>query len=325
MKTKETTKSSGKPFIIANPIYDTVFKRLMENQRIAKFFLSTILERQIEDLSVLPQKVTYKIDKTKAERDQTEVSENVQYYSFFRLDFVATIRHAGGKPRKILIELQKSWDTLDVVRFRKYLGTQYSRVDNVDGKEMTLPITTIYILGNNLAGIDCPCVKVGRTYTDMLNKTVIDAKSEFIEHLTHDSYVIQAGRITDVRYTTTLDKLLSIFEQNYFIVEGSDVRKEYPYQPDDEDMTLITDILYEMGADPEKRKDIEAEVEALRIINNVRNPLIQSLEEKNKTIEEQAKSLEEKANTIEEQAKENAALRDKIAAMERLLRDKPIK
>jgi hypothetical protein len=45
METKEVIKKSWKPFIIANPIYDTVFKRLMENQRIAKFLIGTILEQ----------------------------------------------------------------------------------------------------------------------------------------------------------------------------------------------------------------------------------------------------------------------------------------
>jgi DNA repair exonuclease SbcCD ATPase subunit len=137
----------------------------------------------------------------------------------------------------------------------------------------------------------------------MLNKKPINAKSKFIENLTHNSYVIQAGRITDVRYTTNLDKLLSIFEQRYFVKEDSVARKEYPYQPDDEDMTLITDLLYEIGADPKEQKQIEDEEEALRIINNVKDPLKRSLEEKEKTIEKQAKSLEEKDKTIEEKDK----------------------
>jgi hypothetical protein len=50
--------------------------------------------------------------------------EEVQYYSFFRLDFVVTVRDGDGKPCKILIELQKSWDMLDVMRFCKYFGKQ---------------------------------------------------------------------------------------------------------------------------------------------------------------------------------------------------------
>jgi hypothetical protein len=324
MDTKELVKKSGKPFIIANPIYDTVFKRLMENQRIAKFFLGAILETQIEELTVLPQEFTYKrlsdakvlVDDKKEEKGR---ATEPQYYSVFRLDFMAIIRETGsdgkkGDYHKILIELQKSWDTEDVGRFRKYLGEQYLREDTVDGKKTMLPITTIYILGNNLAGVDCPCLRLGRTPTNMLTKTMTDTKSKFVELLTHESYIIQAGRITDIRYITNFEKILSIFEQRYFVTETSDTRKEYPYQPDDEDIEIITDVLYEMGADPEKRKELEDEAEAIRTILNKVNavslPLKEIIEEKEKTIEEQDK-------TIEEQAK-------RIAELERMLREKRI-
>jgi hypothetical protein len=305
METKEVNIKTGKPFIIANPLYDTVFKKLMENQRIAKFFISTILEQQVEDLSVLQQEFSYKLDSTKVseKRAKKRKQEEVTYYTIFRLDFVATVVTGDGKRHRILIELQKSWDTEDVIRFRQYLGEQYKRVETIDGKKTILPITTIYILGNNIAE-ESPCVKVGRTRTDMRNKKPIDTKSEFIESLTHDSYVIQANRITDVRYITNLDKLLSIFEQKYFIAEDSDVRKEYPYQPDDENIKLITDVLYEMGADPEKRKEIEDEEEALRTI-----------------IDMQESKTEPLKKEIAELKGENAGLKEKLAEMERLLRD----
>jgi hypothetical protein len=320
MGTKEGKRREGKPFIIANPIYDTVFKRLMENQRIAKFFLSTILEQPVEDITVLPQEFSYKIDPTKvSEKSENKGRGSIEYYFILRLDFMATVRDGKGAPRKILIELQKSWDTLDVMRFRKYLGQQYTRVDVIEGKETVLPITTIYILGNNLSGIDCPCIKVGRTYTDMLNKKTINAKSNFIENLTHNSYVIQAGRIKDLRYTTSLDKLLSIFEQKYFIIDGSGVRKEYPYQPDDENMKLITDLLYEMGADPKERKEIEDEEEALRVFNLRHGKDQKTIEELTKSLEEKDKKLEEDKKKLEEKDKENADLKEKLAGLERLL------
>jgi hypothetical protein len=45
MESKAKGPTGFKPFIIANPIYDTVFKRLMENMKIVKFFLSAILGR----------------------------------------------------------------------------------------------------------------------------------------------------------------------------------------------------------------------------------------------------------------------------------------
>ncbi|MDR2026651.1 MAG: hypothetical protein LBQ01_03715, partial [Prevotellaceae bacterium] len=101
METKEAVKKSWKPLIIANPIYDTVFKRLMENQRIAKFFLSTILEQQIKDLTVLPQEFTYKRDKTK-DTERGEKEKETESYSVFRLDFMATVRDIDGSFRKIL-------------------------------------------------------------------------------------------------------------------------------------------------------------------------------------------------------------------------------
>jgi hypothetical protein len=49
METKAVNNKPSKPFIIANTIYDTALVRLMENQQIAKFFISTILEQPVEE------------------------------------------------------------------------------------------------------------------------------------------------------------------------------------------------------------------------------------------------------------------------------------
>ena len=43
--------------IIANPIYDVVFKRLMENERIAKFFIGTLLNQIIESVEMRPPRI----------------------------------------------------------------------------------------------------------------------------------------------------------------------------------------------------------------------------------------------------------------------------
>ncbi|MDR1594682.1 MAG: hypothetical protein LBS43_09425, partial [Prevotellaceae bacterium] len=154
-----------------------------------------------------------------------------------------------------------------------------------------------------------PCFKaVCDKYIDLIENKPIEEKSDFVENVIHDCYIIQAGRIKDVRYITNLDKLLSIFEQKHFIVEHSEARKEYYYQPDEENIELITDILYEMGADPQKRKEIEDEEEALRIFN------LRHGEDKKK-IEDLYKIVEEDKKTIEEKDK-------RIAELERLLRNK---
>jgi hypothetical protein len=319
MDSKEKEQKAFKPFIIANPIYDTVFKRLMENMNIVKFFLSAILDQQVTAVNVHPQEFTHKIIKNEEKGDKTVP------YSVFRIDFMATVRSKEGEYRKILIEVQKSLGTVDVHRFRKYLGEQYSKrdtiiIDNVN-RDMTLPITTIYILGSKLAEIKCSCLKVGRTQTDMLTNKTVTGKDDFIEKLTHDSYIIQTGRITDNRYVTALEKLLTIFEQSYFVKEGSEVIKEYRYQPapDDEEIMLITKTLHEMGVDPEERKQIENEAEYIRTIDDTYGFQIR---EQTIALEESRKALEEKDKTIEEKDKENAGLREKIAEMERLLRNK---
>jgi hypothetical protein len=77
-----------------------------------------------------------------------------------------------------------------------------------------LPITTIYILGFILPEIETACIKVERNYKDMINKTVITKKNRFIECLTHDSYVVQTGRITD-RYQTCVETVYYRLVESY--------------------------------------------------------------------------------------------------------------
>jgi hypothetical protein len=279
----------------------------MENKRIVRFFLSTILEQQVTEVDVLPQEFSY--------RGETETNTGNVAYSMFRIDFMATVLAEDGTRKKILIEVQKSWDRDDVMRFRKYLGEQYGRKDG----GAALPIITIYILGFRLAGIGSPCIKVRRIYTDMMNGEPVEAKSEFVEKLTHDSYVIQTGRITDSRYSTNLDKLLSIFEQACFVRHDSETVKEYCYQPDDENMELITDVLHEMVANPEERKQIENEEEALRILDELFGSKIR---ERESMIEEQKKAIEEQAKAIEEQAKAIEKKDREIEELKKLLTEK---
>jgi hypothetical protein len=275
--------------IIANPIYDVVFKRLMENDRVAKFFIGTLLDETIESVEAQPQEFTYHKDEPKG-------------LSVFRLDFLVVIKTANGERKKILVEIQKAQKKIDVMRFRNYLAEQYKKEDTVDGEKTLLPITTIYILGFTLPEIETACIKVERNYRDLINKTVIARKSRFIESLTHDSYVVQTGRITD-RYQTRLDKLLSVFEQAYF-TDDTHIVKQYKHEPDEEEVKLITDILHYSGTEPEERKLIEIEQEAWRTFNAVfseeEGKLLKKMEEQEKSLEENSKVLDEKDKEIED-------------------------
>ncbi|MDR2814387.1 MAG: hypothetical protein LBB79_07015 [Prevotellaceae bacterium] len=294
MDTQKHSEVHPKACIIANPIYDTVFKKLMENERIAKFFLSTVLEQQVVSVDVRPQEFTYK----KAQKPDPAPADIG--YSIFRIDFMATIETSQGEQKKVLIEVQKSHDEDDLMRFRSYLGEQYKKIDKVNGVEIVLPITTIYVLGFNLADINSPCVRVERVYVDMINKESIAARAPFIEKLTHNSYVIQAKRITDKRCSTRLDKLLSLFEQDHFVSAESKIGKQYLRPSDDEEIQFITSLLHEIIADPKDREEIEKEEEAMRIIDDLYG---KKNREQKQIIEEQAKALEEKDKVLEEKDK----------------------
>ena len=112
--------------IIANTIYDVVFKKLMESEKVAKFFIGTLLDTTVETIEVKPQEFTY-------------VAE-LAGLSVFRLDFIATNKTREGELKKVLIEIQKGKNQIDLMRFRNYVAEQYKREDTVYGKKIIFPI-----------------------------------------------------------------------------------------------------------------------------------------------------------------------------------------
>ena len=292
--------------VIANPIYDTVFKKLMENERVAKFFVGTLMDEIIEDIKVMPQEFTYR--------------NSLDIMTIFRLDFIATIKTKEGNFKKILIEIQKGRNVRDLMRFRNYLAEQYKKEELVDSdgigieEEMTLPITSIYILGFNLEGIDSACLKVERNYVDLINNKTITQKSDFIEKLTHDSYIVQVKRITD-RYQTSLDKLLSVFEQRNFLNDNK-IIKEYSHNPDVEEVQLITEILHYSGTSPDERREIEIEIEAWRTFNasqsEAAKKAMRDLEKTRKELEEEREEKEKMKEKARKELEEEREKKKKI-------------
>jgi len=294
--------------IIANPIYDVVFKRLMEDKRIAKFFIETLLEETITEIQVKPQEFIF--DKEIEHLKDTERIEKIKEQitgllglSVYRLDFIATIKTEDNEYRKVLIEVQKAKNLIDLMRFRNYLGEQYKKEDEIEtsnGKEnVVLPIITIYLLGFKLPEIETAAIKVNRQYFDLITKQVINKKSDFIEKLTHDCYVVQVPRI-QVKMQNRLEQLLSIFEQDYF-VDNKEITKEYNYKIENENINNIIAILHKIGTDPKERQEIEKEQEVYRIMDLTAKAKTKELEwiikENQKVIKEKDKVLEE--NKIE--------------------------
>ena len=76
--------------VIANPIYDVVFKFLMEDQKVARILLSALLKKEILELEMHRHEYT--------SMEQTRIS-------LFRIDFSARLHEADGSEHLVLIEL----------------------------------------------------------------------------------------------------------------------------------------------------------------------------------------------------------------------------
>lgn len=278
--------------IIANPIYDSVFKFLMEDERAAKVLLSALLKQEVRDLKMRRNEYT--------NLRQTRIS-------LFRIDFSAKILDAAGKEHLVLIELQKTWLATETLRFRQYLGSQYLNNENVpegpNPQGFGLPIISIYILGHKLGDLQQPVVYVRRHYLDYddnhIEKGVPDP---FIESLTHDSIIVQIPYLRG-RTRNHLERLLSVFDQEYRMATD-----EHLLNINDENMgkdeRLLVNRLVMAAASPEIRRDMQVEDEILSEIEARDTTIMlkeQEIEQKSQEIEQKEQEIEQKEQEIEQQ------------------------
>lgn len=267
---------------IANPIYDVVFKYLMEDERVARILLSALLKKEILELEMRKQEYTA--------MQQTRIS-------LFRMDFAAKIRDSDGSEHLVLIELQKTWLATETLRFRQYLGTQYLNKENVksgDDGNYGLPIISIYILGHVLGDLKEPVVYVRRRYLDY-DDHVIDQKDQFIESLTHDSIIVQIPYLQG-RTRNRLERLLNLFDQDRRRKNDDHFLEIDETQFHDRDEKLFVDRLLRAGTTPDVRRAMEVEDEILSEIEARDTTIMQ----KDKVIEQKEQMIEEKEQMIEQ-------------------------
>ena len=292
---------------LANPVYDTVFKFLLEDLVIARELISEIIHQEIISIEVRPQESTVTVDRKEtgiSEKNafQKESREHTPFLTVYRLDFLAEIKTSEGT-KKVLIELQKAKLSTDIMRFRKYLGEQYSRD--------SLPIITIYFIGYAFDRTLPKVIEVARVFRDRLTGNDAERqKNEFIDSLTHDSFVIQLFELkTEMR--NRLEKVLSVFSHSssrdgYRAYPSKDHIVYYDYPLDDELQQKIVQRLNYAVSDETLKRQMDLEEEILMELQDLERKIEnqeKTIEEKEKTIEESRKTIEEKEKTIEEKDK----------------------
>jgi hypothetical protein len=263
--------------LIANPIYDTAFKRLLENDRVARFLIGTILGCKVTSLEPKIQ------ERTKIVGDQL---------TLYRKDFTATIETEDDGPKRVIIEMQKALRPGDIYRFREYLGGEYTH--------SKLPIIAIYILGFNLSA-DSAALVANPELRDLRTNEIVYTRDSFVEHLTHKAYFVQARRIKQ-NLNTKLDTLLSIFEQSNF-VSRDETMINIPFESQDPEIKEVLQILNYVAVDEQTRKELDEELYYQRYVEQ--------------TFGEKDREIEQKNQQLEKQKEENKKQKDEIEALKK--------
>ena len=270
---------------VANPIYDIVFKYLMEDERIARTLLSALLKKNVVKIKMKPH-------------EYTNIAR--EGLSVFRIDFGATIQEDDGSTHLILIELQKTGVETETLRFRQYLGAQYANPDNMlpdnDGT-YGIPMMTVYLLGHKLGDIEEPVLYVHRQTFDYNDNLVTKGLPDpFVDSLTHDSIIVQIPRLQGRK--NRLDKVLGIFDQSQQQPDDKHVLciDESAYANDAE-MQRILQRLLAAAANAKMRHDMNVEDEYFSVIEK-RDTTIMI---KDKKIAEQTAQINEQTAQINEQ------------------------
>lgn len=185
---------------IANPIYDVVFKYLMEDERCSCSFLSSLLKKEIRDVKILPGKCR---------------TSKFVVPSVFNLSLYCRVKECTAW-NPLVIEIVKTWIPSKKLSSRKYLDVRYEQSllssSEIFGKH-NFPVLVVYLLGHEVGDVEESVVyKHSHPYDYDGRLVEAGIRNPFIDSLTYDSVIVQIPRIKSGT-ASQLDKILSIFRQ----------------------------------------------------------------------------------------------------------------
>ena len=288
---------------VANPLYDAVFKYLMEDDRIAKTILTALLKKKVIDVKI--------------RRNEYANLTRRESISMFRIDFAATVLDEDNKPHLMLIELQKTWLPTETLRFRRYLALQYNNEENMlkeEHEKYAIPMVAIYLLGHCIGKIEEPVIYVNHhAYTYDGKKVEEGIPDPFVESLQHDSIIVQIPLLHG-RVNNRLEKVLCLFDQTNVADNKKVIKVDDKQFEGDNDMEYIVRRLQSAAADPDMRYQMNAEDEFFKELE-ARDSLIM---EKDGQLKEKDGQLKEKDEMLRKMIKgmqENGMSLDDIAKM----------
>lgn len=284
--------------IIPNPIYDVVFKYLMEDPESAKIVLSTLINENIIELNFEPTSHTEKIKDPETDKE----------IKLFHLDFTATVALPDGSKEMIMIEIQKAKVAGDIFRFKRYITANFQKkqrkavtnhlTGELEERDFPIRLLPIFILNFRIENeINELLIKTGRVKYCVFKEKELQKQNEFIDNLSYDLYVVQLPNLQSIdkseyendEYKSKLYALLKLFDQESQLLDDRHrlriFRALFPNFLD----RIIKRLRTAYSDNPELEKQMNAEDEYLSELLRMHND-IAFLKEK---IEEERKEKEE--------------------------------
>ena len=291
--------------LIANPIYDTIFKFLMDDNESAKIILSTLLNVDIEELTATTTIQSY----------LGEDEKNWGFGKLSHLDYAAQVLKPDGSKENILIELQKADLPSDFYRFRLYITEKFKKSHSTIKKENTtfhtpIKFIPIFILNFEIENEICDLViQTNKMVKGVLKDTILQNPVSFLDDLMYDLTIVQIPHITNIdiekikddAHKLELYKLFKLFDQNAK-TQNDEYKLEIKEKIPSKYTRLVKRLQHEHLNSFEIKNQLIEEDTRILDIKNMLNQKIQfqkTIEEKEKTIEENTKTIEEKEKTIE--------------------------
>ena len=254
---------------------------MMEDECVAKLFISALLQKEV--LSV------------KIRQHKREGKHKACIPLLFRIDLLVTV---NGMDSQIVVKLRKTWRATKTTHLRQYLAAQYLNEDVLEREEnrFGLPVVDVYILCHKLGELTNPVVYVQRHILDYSTNLISDGVSDkFIENLPYDSIIVQSPYLREHAYSR-LERILSVFNQEY-CMKGNEHLLEINEEVFHNDEQILVSRLVKAAVAPDVRRAMDVEDEILSEIE-ARDTTIMI---KDKEIKEKDKKLEEKDKKLEEQ------------------------
>jgi type I restriction-modification system DNA methylase subunit len=152
-------------------------------------------------------------------------------------------------------------------------------------------------------------------YRDVVTHEVLDIKNEFVELLTHDSYIIQVRKLSDGP-RNRLERILRVFSPDFEVSQDKHI---LDFQGDT-DEPLVKKIVERLGraiASEEIRHNMDLEDELERIIDRETHKYLLTILEKDAELAQKDEQLAEKDRLLAEERNRLAELQREIEEMKK--------